>query len=108
MLSASGTTWVGCPLTSAATCAAVSSQWAVATVAARPRPAQPRGPPSSARSSGPVRRRSLPNRNTMPVAGPYPPSTVAIKVGVRPWVVSVLPAQRRLALGPSSAVTTQS
>ncbi len=66
---------------------------------------------SAARTSGSSSSAVTAERDTTPEAVPCAPSTVAITVSVRPrvtpFVVRALPAQRRLALDSSSAITTQ-
>ncbi len=71
----------------------------------------PRAAASAARTSGSRSSAVTAERDTTPEAVPSAPSTVAITVRVRPrvtpFVVSALPAQRRLADELSSATTTQ-
>ncbi len=71
----------------------------------------PRAAASAARTSGSRSSAVTAERVTTPDAVPCAPSTVAITVRVRPrvtpFVVSALPAQRRLAEEFSSAITTQ-
>lgn len=71
----------------------------------------PRAAASAARTSGSSSSTVTADRDTTPEAVPWAPSTVAITVRVRPrvtpFVVSALPAQRRLAEECSSAITTQ-
>ncbi len=71
----------------------------------------PRAAASAARTSGSSSCEVTAERDTTPEAVPSLPSTVAITVSVRPrvtpFVVSALPAQRRLAVECSSAITTQ-
>lgn len=71
----------------------------------------PRAAASAARTSGSRSSAVTAERDTTPDAAPSAPSTVAMTVRVRPrvtpFVVSALPAQRRLAEESSSAMTTQ-
>lgn len=83
----------------------VTSGWASSAGAA------PRAAASAARTSGSNSSAVTADRETTPEAVPSLPSTVATTVSVRPrvtpFVVSALPAQRRLAVDCSSAITTQ-
>lgn len=70
----------------------------------------PRAAASAARTSGSSSSTVTAERDTTPEAVPSLPSTVATTVSVRPrvtpLVVRALPAQRRLAVDRSSAMTT--
>ncbi len=71
----------------------------------------PRAAASAARTRGSSSSLVTAERETTPDAVPSRPSTVATTVSVRPrvtpFVVSALPAHRRLAVDSSSAITTQ-
>ncbi len=71
----------------------------------------PRAAASAARTSGSSSSEVTADRETTPDAVPRAPSAVATTVRVRPrvtpFVVSALPAQRRLAEDCSSAMTTR-
>ena len=67
---------------------------------------------SASRTTSSIWSGRTPDRDTTPAAAPSPRRSMAMTVSWRerdtPLVVSVLPAQRRLAAEVSSAITTQS